>query len=121
MGVTDLPKILEDDFEVGYGTDYLGFHLVKNGDGIYHVQMDGHIGQIEMIDIDEYDTALELVDELNRIDALRAEHMYMGNDDDIIDFAGKIMTEDKERAEEEPERYTYVPPVEELPDELVIE
>ncbi len=116
MSATDLPEILEDNFEPGFGVEYLGYHLVSQGNGTYVVQMDGYAGEIERIDVDDYDNALEIVDDLNRVDTLREEHMYYGDDEDLVDWAGPIMTSDEDLAEEEPERYIYVPPPEEVPD-----
>jgi len=86
--------------------DFYGIHVFPaNDSGEYVLQYDGHVGEIDIIDSDDYDDVLELVDELlmivGEIDNLTTP--------ELVEYAGKIMTHDKERAEEEPDLYEYVP------------
>lgn len=85
-------------------TEYLGMFLHPEGDGIYRVQPDGHVGG-ERIDVSEFDDVLEFVDELNSM-------ALFWIDEDDVDVArrfGRQMTRKKELAEENPETHIYVP------------
>ncbi len=116
MSATDLQKIIDGDLDTAESVEYLGYHIMSQGDGTYNVQLDGYAGSVGVIDVEEHDSALEIVDEINRIDTLREEHMYHGDEEDMVEWAGKIMTNDEERVEEEPEMYVYVPPPGETPE-----
>lgn len=102
-----LYDVLEGDvMEGGESTEYEGFHIVAQGNGTFHVQPDGYAGQLWAFEADEYDDVLELVDDLN-YDRLMFWEEY--DEETRIEEAGKIMTSDKERAEENPEKYLFVP------------
>lgn len=116
MSATNLKRVVNDELDAGESTDYLGYHIIAQGNGKYAVQLDGYAGSVGTIDSSEYDSALELVDEIDGIDILREEYMYFDNGD-MVDWAGKIMTGREEKAEEDPEKYLYVPPADELPDQ----
>lgn len=116
MSATNLQKVIDEELGPAESVDYLGFHIVHQHKGKYHIQADGHAGMVGEFHVDEFDSALELVDEINRYDTIREEHMYYGDDDAMIGWAGKLMTSDEEKADEEPEKYVYIPPADERPD-----
>lgn len=121
-GATELPAIVNDELDPHDSINYLGYHIMHLGDGKYQVQMDGYAGVVRTFTSDDFDTALELVDELNRIDTLREEHQHYGDDDALVEWAGKIMTSREELADDEPDKYIHIPDdaptVEELEDPL---
>jgi hypothetical protein len=89
--------------------DFYGFHLMPSGTGTYNVQYDGHAGRIDTVDPDDYDDILELVDDL-MTHVFEAHHFdYQDDKEALVEWAGKIMTDDKERAEQNPELYIHVP------------
>jgi len=98
-------KPWEDDFHF----EYYGFHIAPQGNGKYHVQYDGHAGSVMDFHRDEYNDVLELVADLN--DLLLKLHRFDYQDDKeaLVEWAGKIMTSDKERAEKQPGLYLHVP------------
>lgn len=106
-----LYDVLENDHDPrgDFHFEYYGFHLVPQGTGRYHVQYDGHAGSVMSFDRGEYDDVLELVADLN--DVLMESYHYDYQDDKagLVEWAGKIMTSDKDRAEENPELYLYIP------------
>jgi len=86
--------------------DFYGVHVIPANDkGEYMLQYDGHVGKIDTIQADDYDDVLELVKDLlgyvYEIDELTTP--------ELVEYAGKIMTHDEERAEEEPDLYQHVP------------
>ena len=120
MSATDLQQLFDGDLGPLDGVSYDVFHLVpfqSTDEDRYGVQVDGHIGLVETFDINEFDGPLELVEELNRLAHLHTEHEINGDDEDLVVWAGKMMTSSKAKAEQNPELYQYVPedvpPVEE--------
>lgn len=89
--------------------EYEGFHIMHQGGGRFGVQLDGHAGQVDRFHADDYGDVLELVDDLNRHVTLRSEFHYQDDKEELVEWAGKIMTSDKERAENDPELYLFVP------------
>jgi hypothetical protein len=108
-GATELTAIVNDELDRNESVGYLGYHIMHLGDGKYQVQLDGYAGIVETFNSEDFDSALELVDELNRIDSLREEHQHYGDDDALVEWAGKIMTSQKDLAEDQPDSYIHIP------------
>ena len=89
--------------------EYCGFHIIYLGDGKSQVLYDGHAGIVKRFHADEYDDVLELVDDLNTLVLRRHEFDYQDDKEALVEWAGKIMTSDNERAESEPEHYIHIP------------
>lgn len=117
MTATDLRKIIDGDLEALDVVEYEGFFLMNQGTGRYDVQLDGHAGSVYHFNEDEFEDPLELVDELNDLWWMAFELEMSDDRQELIDWAGRIMTENEERAEEEPETYVYIPPLEKAYDE----
>lgn len=106
-----LYDILEKDLEApeDNGTEYYGFHIVPQRGGRYIVQYDGHCGMVMQFENDDYDDVLELVADLNEL-VFEAHHYdYQDDKEALVEWAGKIMTDDKEKAEANPELYQHIP------------
>jgi len=103
LGFADLGNGYE---EPEGSVDFYGIHIFPaNDNGEYNLQYDGHVGLIDTIDASDYDDVLELVDEL----ISHVLEIQVRNRKEIVDYAGKIMTNDKEKAEAEPGIYQHVP------------
>jgi len=91
--------------------DFYGFHILPaNDNGTYIVQYDGHVGQIDRIEADDYDDVLELVDALMRHVFRAHNYDYRDDKEELVEWAGKIMVDEgDERAEERPDLYVEVP------------
>ena len=91
--------------------EFYGFHIVPQNEdgGKYHVQLDGHAGTLDEIKSDDYDDVLELVDDLMSHVFLLAEYDYQDDQEALVEWAGRIMTGNKDRADEDPGTYLYVP------------
>lgn len=94
-----------------------GLFIMHTGSGRFQVQYDGHLDIIHRFHRDDYDDVLELVDDLVdlvvRYDSLFAKDRYDGTDE-LIEWAGKIMVFDEEKANENPDRFVHVPAYEEV-------
>lgn len=90
--------------------DFYGFHIMpQNDEGEYVVQYDGHMGRIDRIDANDYDDVLELVDDL-MTHVFEAHHYdYQDDKEELVEWAGRIMTDDAQKAEENPGLYVYIP------------
>lgn len=86
--------------------DYYGFHILPTSNGKFHVQYDGHAGTVMEFKSDDYDDVLELVDDLNYL--IFESHQLDGLEE-TVEWAGKLITEDKEKHDENPELYLHVP------------
>lgn len=107
-----LYDVLENDYkpwEDDFHFEYYGFHIVPQGKGRYHVQYDGHTGQVMTFENDEYDDVLELVADLNDLLLKLNQYDYADDKEGLVEWAGKIMTNDKEKAEKNPELYVHIP------------
>jgi len=104
-----LYDILAGDVPPGESTEYMGFHLVSENSTRFMAQLDGHVGRVKSFDADDYDDVLELVSDLNTLVVQRHQYDYSDDKDALVDWAGKIMTADEERAEEKPELYVHIP------------
>lgn len=107
-----LYDVLENDYkpwEDDFHFEYYGFHIVPQGGGSYHVQYDGHVGQVMTFHRDEYDDVLELVADLNDILIRAQEYNYADDKEGLVEWAGKIMTGNEQRAEENPDLYAHIP------------
>jgi len=89
--------------------EYQGFHIQPSTAVSYIVQYDGHAGSVMHFRSSDYDNVLELVSDLNdRVLKLR-EYNYQDDKEALVDWAGKIITSDESRAEENPEMYVHAP------------
>ena len=104
-----LYDVLNNEIPAGQSTEYMGFHIVSQGTGTYHAQLDGHAGEVKTLNHEDYDDVLELVDDLNSLVVQHMEYDYQQDKDALVEWAGKIMTSNKERAEENPEQYIHLP------------
>ena len=109
MAAPDLVAVAEDSLDSLESVEYMGFHIMRVGDDIYNVQYDGHAGSVGTIHPSEFNSALEIVDELNRYVILLQEHTTHGDFEDLVDWAGPAFTSYKDKAEENPDQYVYVP------------
>jgi hypothetical protein len=108
-GDLEPPRVEGPEDEVTGGSlEYQGLHINAVTDGSYVVQVDGHVGQVMQFDADEYDDALELVDDLNRV--VMEVHHYRAQDDEdeLVEWAGRKMTHDPERAEDD-DNWIHIP------------
>lgn len=88
--------------------EYMGFHIMCAGEGRYQVQLDGHAGAVMRFSADEYDDVLELVDDLNSLVIRRDAMEYAGDKEDLVEWAGPMMTSNEEKAEDS-DLYVHVP------------
>lgn len=102
---------IEDGIPNGDRYEFYGFHIVpQNAEGgVYDVQYDGHAGSVGKIHSDDYEDVLELVDDLMDHVFRVQEFHYQHDKEELVEWAGKIMTSDKERAEKEPSLYIHIP------------
>lgn len=122
MGIIDshseysLYDVLNNDIGFEHGrpagsVDFYGFHVMPvSPDSDRHVvQYDGHAGAVDHVHSSDYDDVLALVDDL--MDHVFEAHHYDYQDDKaaLVDWAGKIMTSDAERADQNPDLYMHVP------------
>lgn len=89
--------------------EFRGLFINGDGNGRYHVQYDGHAGRIMEFHRDDYNDPLALVNDL--VDCLIRinDFDYRDDKEGLVEWAGKIMTSDPERAEENPELYLKIP------------
>ena len=100
-----------EDHQPADAIDFYGFHITPASPdgGSYIVSYDGHVGTVMEFESDDYDDVLELVDDL--MDKVFEAHHYDYQDDTeaLVEWAGRIQTSDKQRAEENPDTHIYVP------------
>lgn len=89
--------------------DYHGLVICNQGNGTYHVQLEGHAGHVMEFHPDDYEDVLELVSDLNEELIRRHDFDYLDDKEGLVEWAGKIMTSDEEKAEENPELYMKIP------------
>lgn len=89
--------------------EFCGFFLQPVGGGEYQVQYDGHAGRVMTFDRRNYDDVLMLIDDLLDCVFRAQEYDYQDNKEELVEWAGQIVTSDKERAEERPDLYVYIP------------
>lgn len=107
-----LYDVLENDFdplEDDFHFDYHGFHIVPQGSGRYIVQYDGHVGRVMSFHRDDYSDVLELVADLNELVHRAFHYDYQDDKEELVEWAGKIMTRNENRAEENPELFVHMP------------
>ena len=107
----NLTMDIVDGIPDGDNFEFYGFHIVpQNADGgVYDVQYDGHAGSVGKIHSDDYDDVLELVDDLMDYVFEVQHYDYQDDKEALVEWAGKIMTRNKERAEERPDLYIHIP------------
>ena len=100
-----------DDGWVSGNAEYRGLHIVPQSGGgdTFIVQPDGHAGRVMSFESGEYDDVLDLVDDLNSIASEWNHLQRQGNKAELVEWAGKMMTSDAERAAENPDIYLEVP------------
>jgi len=91
--------------------EFYGFHImpVAGDGGRYNVQYDGHVGIVDTIDSEDYDDVLELVDDLQTHVFHAQQFDYADDKEGLTEWAGRIMTSDEEKADENPDVYVCVP------------
>ena len=89
--------------------EYHGFHLMHTGNGRCQAQYDGHADTVMTWQGSDYDDVLDLVADLNQLIIRLNEFDYQDDKEGLVEWAGKIMTSDKERADADPELYIHVP------------
>lgn len=104
-----LHDLVDGDVPLGDGVEYMGFHVFKASETSLNVVLEGHIGDVDRLDIGDYDDVLELVDDLNRLVTYKHEYYQQDDDEALIDWAGRYATNDEEKAAENPDRYVHVP------------
>lgn len=109
-----LYDVLNDNLDTppeGGTVEYEGFHIAQqHPGGTYHVQYDGHAGSVFQFDSSDYDDVTELVKDLNRYCVSELHHYdYQDDKTALVEWAGKIITHDKERATENPDLYLHIP------------
>ena len=90
------------DFPV---TSYYGFHVTYLGDGEYQIVYDGHVGRVKEFEDGHYEDVLELVADLTDL-VLEVIEEDM---DHLVSVAGKQITHDEEKANENPQHYLHIP------------
>lgn len=95
----------------GETVEYEGFHISQQYPaGTFHVQYDGHAGKVFEFEDGDYNDVTELVKDLNRHCLIRLhEYDYQDDKEGLVEWAGKIMTSDKDKAEERPDLYLHIP------------
>lgn len=104
-----LYDVLDGSMPAGASTEYLGLHIISQAAGVHHVQPDGYAGSLGTIQADEHDDVLELVAELNTLHIEWSELQTHGDLADRVERAGKLMTSDPAKADEQPDLYLHVP------------
>lgn len=91
--------------------DFYGFHLVPTSreGGSYIVQYDGHAGEVGRIESDDYSDVLELVDDLMEYVFRAQNYRYQDDKEELVEWAGKIMTDKEKKVGERPDLYLKVP------------
>lgn len=107
------PSVESGEMVDGGSVEYMGFHVISVGDGEFIVQLDGHVGSVKRFDADRYDDVLELVDDLNRLVIRRDAMEYQKDKEELVEWAGKMVTSNKEKAEDS-DLYIYAPTGEDL-------
>jgi hypothetical protein len=102
-GELSLRDVVNKDLDTSDVCELWGVFIHPHGDGEYALQYDGHAGGVKTIHNDDYDDVLELVEEIHRITVEIAEM----DREELVEYAGRIMTEDKTEAENSP-HYIYV-------------
>jgi len=115
MAVTDLTAVLDGELESGESVGYECFYLIHQINDRYIVQLDGHAGVIDTLDASDYDDELELVSDLNQHLWESMERHYHDDRDAIVNWAGRMITADEERAANNPDHFVHVPEPEDLP------
>jgi len=108
-GDLELP---DDPVNEGSGAvEFYGFFIQpqSGSGGTYHVQYDGHAGSVGTIHSEDYDDVLELVDDLMSFVFRAQEYDYQDDKESLVEWAGKIMTGDEQRAKEDPDLYLHIP------------
>lgn len=100
-----LHDVVAGEMPAAESTEYMGFHVMGQGGGRYHVHLDGHTKSLLDFDASEYDDVLALVDDLNRLVIRRDEHD--GDRDARVAWAGKMLTHDETKADDD--NYLVVP------------
>lgn len=108
VGIRDVLNNDLDPFDDDH-PEFRGFFICPQGNGRYHVQYDGHAGSVMKFHRDDYDDPLSLADDL--VDCLIRLNNFDYRDDKeaLVEWAGKMMTRDEEKAEENPNLYIKIP------------
>ena len=91
--------------------DFYGFHITPtspNG-GSYMVSYDGHAGTVDEFKSDDFDDVLELVDHLMSFVLRAGDFDHQDDREALVEWAGKIVTDDPEKVEERPDLYMKLP------------
>lgn len=109
----DLPEPGPDSHD---SVEWYGFFVTHVGNGRYVVSHEGHIGTVMDFDATDYDDVLELVDDLVGVLIRFHDFEYRGDQEGLVEWAGKMWTDDEEKASASPDLYQYVRPHDERKD-----
>lgn len=93
-----LTEDLPDDIQEWPSTEFAGFHLCPQLGGDLVVQPDGYVGEVGLIDPDDFDDVLELAVRLQRVSV---EFWHEADEDERREWAGPVMTSDPEKGAQE--------------------
>lgn len=116
MSATELQTIFETTKPTGYTVDYTRFSLVNVGHNKYALLLRRHTNVLTEITLDSFDSPLELVELLNEYLATYLHKQQRSDDSALIEWAGRIVTDDPELESQDPDKYCHVP---EIPDKSV--
>lgn len=105
----DLYDVVNGELPSDETTEYRGIHLQSRGGRVIDAQPDGYAGFLGTFYMDRYDDVLELIAELNDLAAMWDNLQENGDLEERVERAGKLITSDPSKAEEEPDLYLHVP------------
>jgi len=98
-----LHDVVDGSMPVGGSTEYRGLHICAQGNDVFHLVPDGHVGYVAEIQSEQFDDVLGLVNELNRYASIvwfEADRAWR------IENCGRLITSDPARKDNED--YVYV-------------
>lgn len=108
MGATHIPTLLDTDFRIGETVDYMELCILKVSQDRFIVQVRGHDGTVWSFNRDDINSTLVLIDQLNDLHCEYEERFHSDDEYALIEWAGRIITFDKESKDDFPDEYTYI-------------
>jgi hypothetical protein len=115
MTAQDLEQIFERrDRDQPEAFPYQGLFVLDHPDGTCEVQLDGHCGTIDEFHINDVENVAELVDRLNtHVNKVYDIQIESDSPEEtskrLVEWAGRVVTHDEERAQENPDIYALIP------------